>query len=126
MNSNGVLSFGGTGFIEYTPREFPFPSPPLIAPFWHDFNPNVGGSIFYRQTNDSAQLQLVHTMLSDLDVEGLDLDLANFHPTQLFIATWYQVPPFGLSHEVHSYTSNMHIIMQVLCPYMYSYRTPSK
>ena len=101
MNSNGVLSFDDP-FTEYRPRVFPFISPPLIAPFWRDLNPSRGGSISYRQTNDSLELQRVHGLLSSLDVG----DLVGFFPIQLFVVTWNQVPPFqtGGSVGVCSYT----------------------
>lgn len=100
------MSFGDA-FTAPRPREFPFTSPPLIAPFWHDFNLQDGGSIFYRQTNDSAQLQLVHNLLLDLDGG----ELSTFYPTLLFIATWDQVPPYGGPTEVHA---PMRHIMNVL------------
>ena len=91
MNSNGVLSLGGKAFTAFQPVAFPFSSPPLIAPFWDDFNPSSGGSISYRQTSALALLEAFHSLIMDLDV----LFLVHFVPTQLFIATWYQVPPFG-------------------------------
>ena len=77
---------------------FPDNSPPLIAPFWHDFNPSIGGNIYYRQTNDPQQLQLYNTRLSTaLTTNGLSND---FFPTLLFIATWDQVPQFSGSRLV--------------------------
>lgn len=90
MNSNGVLTFSDVGFTGHQPRNFPFHSPPLIAPFWYDLDPSAGGNISYRQTNDSTLLQDVHSLLLELNVE----DLMDFYPTHLFIATWYQVPAF--------------------------------
>ena len=60
VNSNGVVSFGNRGFIDYRARSFPFQSPPLIAPFWDDFNPRRGGMIYYRETNDTDQLELFY------------------------------------------------------------------
>lgn len=70
-------------------------SPPLIAPFWDDFNPRRGGNIFYRQTNDSDQLYLFYNYTSLLmDCEA---ELVDCYPTHLFIATWDHVPPFDYS-----------------------------
>ena len=92
VNSNGVLSFESP-FTEFSPREFPFSSPPLIAPFWHDFNPSAGGNISYRQSNDSIQLRDVHRLLLGLDAH--DINLTRFYPEQTFIATWDQVPPYS-------------------------------
>ena len=91
VNSNGVLSLGNTGFSQFRTRPFPFHSPPLIAPFWADFDPRVEGHISYRQTNDSALLQVIHLLVMDLD----DEDFVSFVPTNLFIATWDKVPPFA-------------------------------
>lgn len=93
MNSNGVLSFGNERFTDFLARRFPFESPPLIAPFWDDFNPRMGGNISYRQTNDSDQLQLFYnytSLLMDCKPEQNDC-----YPTHLYIATWDDVPPFG-------------------------------
>lgn len=92
MNSNGLVSFGEE-FLYFNPREFPITSPPLIAPFWRDFNPSVGGNITYRQSNDSIQLEGVHGLLSDIDVGNNNLTA--FYPEHIFIATWHQVPPYG-------------------------------
>ena len=91
MNSNGVLSFGNIGFTDFRARPFPFVSPPLIAPFWDDFDPSNGGRIFYRQTSDSDQLQL----FSNYTLLLKDDEAEDFCPTHLFIATWERVPPFG-------------------------------
>lgn len=95
MNSNGVISFGIEGFRNFHAVPFPFRSPPLIAPFWDDFDPSVGGAIYYRLTNDSDQLQLFcnYTLLLK------DEELNEYYPTHLFIATWHQVPPFGIHYS---------------------------
>ena len=48
-------------------------SPPLIAPFWLDFDrtdTNESG-IYYRQTNDSIYLEFIHTLLMNASVGGL-------------------------------------------------------
>ena len=94
-----MLSFE-TSFISCcAPRTFPRSSPPLIAPYWHDFDPSNGGSIYYRQTNDPQQLQLFHTRLnSALNTRRL----SSFSPTLLFIATWDQVSQFSGSALVNS------------------------
>ena len=90
MNSNGILSFE-SHFTSFIPREFPFESPPLIAPFWKDFNPSAGGNISYRQSNDSIQLENVHRLLLSLDVDNL----TDFYPEHIFVVTWDRVPPYG-------------------------------
>ena len=92
VNSNGLLSFERQ-FTLYRPQEFPVTSPPLIAPFWRDFNPSVGGNITYRQTNDSIQLESVHRLLQNFEIGNVNLSV--FYPEHIFIVTWDQVPPFG-------------------------------
>ena len=94
MNSNGVISFGVEGFRNFYAMPFPFRSPPLIAPFWDDFNPSAGGAIYYRQTNDSNQLQLFYNYTLLLK----DEELNEYYPTHLFIATWHRVPPYRFSY----------------------------
>ena len=91
VNSNGVISLGNITFTDYLARPFPINSAPVIAPFWADINPSAGGRISYRQSNDSALLQLASSLAMGLN----DGYLTDFVPTNLFIATWDQVPPFG-------------------------------
>ena len=53
INTNGIISLGS----EYTIpsiSDFPFGSPPLIAPFWIDLVTNSGGTIFFRFLNDNT------------------------------------------------------------------------
>ena len=96
VNSNGVLSFEDT-FTDHDPTRFPNESPPLIAPFWQDFNPSLSGNISYRQTNDSDQLQYFETLYSSL--VGID-KASGFSPVLLFIVTWDQVPEFDGRSQV--------------------------
>ena len=98
VNSNGLLSFKHS-FTACCPQAFPLSSPPLVAPFWHDFNPGVGGNIYYRQTNDLQLLQFYHIRLSTA-LATKDLD--NFFPALLFIATWDQVAQYSGSAQVNS------------------------
>ena len=71
-------------------------SPPLIAPFWLDFDlTNISeGGIYYRQTNDSAYLEFIHTMMMNVNITDDIGDHVDFVPIQLFIATWEQVPQY--------------------------------
>ena len=110
VNSNGVISFGIEGFRDFYARSFPFRSPPLIAPFWDDFDPYFSGAIYYRQTNDSDLLQLFYNYT--LLLKNADSELNEFYPVHLFIATWDQVPPFGLHY--FRYVSREVLILTVV------------
>ena len=94
VNSNGLLSFERE-YTRYRPEEFPITSLPLIAPFWRDFNPSVGGNITYRQSNDSILLENIHGRLSTLEIGNSSL--TSFYPEHVFIVTWDRVPPYGRS-----------------------------
>ena len=88
---------GGVRFTAFSPLPFPLISRvALIAPFWFDLDSTRGGSISYRQSNDSQLLQRMSSLVQAVN----DRELVDFHPTRLFIATWYQVPRLGGSLEV--------------------------
>ena len=53
INTNGIISLGSE-FITPSPSDFPFNSPPLIAPFWIDLITRNGSTISYRFLNDST------------------------------------------------------------------------
>ena len=96
VNSNGVLSFDQSFTRCCGTRRFPIFPAPLIAPFWHDFNPRVAGRISYRQTSNTNQLNTVHQLFTTLDTG----ELRDFSPIHLFVATWDQVSQFAGSSEV--------------------------
>lgn len=83
-----MLSFDAA-FTAPQSTTFPFTSPPLIVPFWSDFDPSTGGSISYRQTSEFENLIPLYELLAILqsDVE----ELTDFIPTHMFVATWHQV-----------------------------------
>lgn len=62
----------------------------MIAPFWHDFDLSRGGNIYYHQTADSHVVQSLNTLLLNNS-----LSLNNITMTNMIIATWDRVPPFG-------------------------------
>ena len=62
-------------------------SPPLIAPFWADFDLTKGGAVYYRQTTDPEIIRQISDTASQLT--GYP-----FNPTIAFIATWDLVPAF--------------------------------
>jgi len=89
VNTNGDISFRSR-FFDFIPRPFPLPYPrPLIAPYWADFDSRLGGTISYRQTSHSTLLQRVRGQIQEFFPSAGD-----FIPTDLFIATWDQVPAF--------------------------------
>ena len=96
VNSNGVLSFNQSFTNCCGRRRFSTFSAPLVAPFWHDFNPRVAGIISYRQTSNTSQLNTVHQLFTTLDTG----ELRDFSPTHLFVATWDQVSEYDGSPEV--------------------------
>ena len=93
MNTNGVLSFNSPN-PSTRPRDFPFNSPPLIAPYFHDVDLNSGGTIFYRQTTDDNHLSSIGTFINLLT------ELSDFNPSLLFVATWFQVAPYSGTGEI--------------------------
>ena len=54
VSSNGFLSFDGRGASEYTNDPIPDTSAPnaLIAPYWDDLNPSLGGRIYTQDMGD--------------------------------------------------------------------------
>ena len=80
------MSFN-SNFTRFRPAPFPFTAPPLIAPFWTDFDPRKGGNIYYRQTAQPDILEQISFTTSH--VSGFQ-----FQPTLAFIATWDGVPAF--------------------------------
>jgi len=88
VNTNGHISFRSP-FFDHNPRQFPLAFPPLIAPYWAHFDSPVGGTISYRQTSNSSLLQRVRGQIQESFPSA-----GNFIPTDLFNATWDQVPEF--------------------------------
>ena len=87
VSTNGILSFG-SNFTRFNPVPFPFTSPPLIAPFWADFDLRRGGDVYYRQT---AQRDI----LEQIAFFGSRAGGFQFQPTLAFIVTWDGVPAFN-------------------------------
>lgn len=85
MNNNGVISFN-YGISQYYASAFPINAVPLITPYWGDVDTRGTGSVYYRQTSNSAQLQTAQN-----DVRAIYSEFQHFVPTRLFIATWHYV-----------------------------------
>ena len=84
VNTHGTISFQSQ-YLDFTPDPLPFSSSPLILLFWADTDIRRGGSIHYRETNDT---DLLSSALQLLPLE----QRSGFRPTSAFIATWNQVP----------------------------------
>ena len=94
INNNGPLSFGEE-FRDYTPEPFPLNANTLIAPFWDDIDNSVGGSISFRLTMDTDDIQRARE-----DVLGANFaEVDSFTPTYLLIVTWYRVPEYLQSNQ---------------------------
>ena len=102
VNTNGDISFRSP-FNSFIPRPFPSAFPPLIAPYWADFDSRRGGTISYRQTSNSTLLQRVRSQLQESFPSA-----GNFTPTDLFIATWDQVPGFSFRSLVGIHVVQFH------------------
>ena len=55
INGNGFLTLGGAqpGFTFVTSVPAFLSGTPMIAPFWADFSPNFGGSVYFNQTSST-------------------------------------------------------------------------
>ncbi|KAM9299510.1 alpha-tectorin-like [Gastrophryne carolinensis] len=85
VNNNGVISFN-MEVSQYTPDAFPLTDGQVfITPFWADVDNELGGTVYYRETRDSAVLERI---TSDMKKHLPEL---NFKATWAFIVTWHDV-----------------------------------
>ncbi|XP_033763880.1 sushi, nidogen and EGF-like domain-containing protein 1 [Pecten maximus] len=85
VNNNGHLSFTGQ-YGQYIPQPFPN-TVPLIALFWMDVDTGTTGEVWYKLTNDSALLTRAKA-----DIANYYDNQTTFQPTDVFTATWLDVP----------------------------------
>lgn len=77
VGDNGVISFdAGINFPSNRFSGFPMTTP-LIGVLWVDFEPDIDGTIYSRQSTNTTLLQMVESLIMD-----------DFTPTILFISTW--------------------------------------
>lgn len=93
MNTNGVLSFDQR-FNEFTPRPFPISTRRLISPYWENFETARFGHVYYRNTTEHALLWRAQFYLQDIFPSA-----QNYFPTYLIIATWDEIPQFGIDGD---------------------------
>ncbi|XP_062996674.1 alpha-tectorin-like [Elgaria multicarinata webbii] len=91
VDNNGLITFGvAVPEFEITPDPLPLDGgPPLVAPFWADVFPPIGGNVFWRQTQDSTLLRCCTTDINEYFPE------APFTAVWAFIATWDRVAYYG-------------------------------
>ena len=87
--SNGVVSFGGEFIQLYSNLEFPFPTVPLIAPFWADTDTENTGEVLYRFTANQTLISEVNLYIHDAFDMETSLEM-------LFIATWNRVVQYNI------------------------------
>lgn len=93
MNNNGLLSFGQS-VPTFTPQSFPLSENlQLIAPFWADVDTRKTGTVWFRETNDTATLNRI---------QGDIQNQAEFKPKFAFIATWDGVGYYSLNSDLVS------------------------
>ena len=100
MNTNGVLSFGRS-FRSFTSGGSDFDSvssPPIIAPFWDDFDVRRNGTIYYRQDFSSSVADQVQQ-----EIYTQFPDVGFFYPSLIFVATWDRVAAFGSSFGFNTF-----------------------
>ncbi|XP_076436246.1 sushi domain-containing protein 2-like [Babylonia areolata] len=98
VNNNGVITFLKE-LKTYRPADFPLDEAPLnetplIAPYWADVDVNVGGQVYYRQTQDPAILER-----ASKDVHMYSPAYHKFRATWVFIATWDRVGYYGATND---------------------------
>lgn len=82
VSTNGFISLGEQWNV---PGSFPFPSPPIIAPFSIDLTTAPGGNVFYRFTSDRTILQVFDEFVDEIG-GGVQR-----HAVEALIVTWYNV-----------------------------------
>ncbi|XP_051770088.1 uncharacterized protein LOC127523435 isoform X2 [Ctenopharyngodon idella] len=97
VNNNGDLTFDKP-LSQWIPNYFPaYSTSDIIAPLWTDIDNRGGGIIFYRQVSDGPLLKR-----ASRDINKYYPNL-NFSASWVFIATWDEVPYFGMTNTSSSF-----------------------
>ncbi|KAM5132512.1 alpha-tectorin-like [Mantella aurantiaca] len=87
--NNGVISFNAK-VSQFTPDAFPLPGgQSLITPFWGDVDNELGGTVYYRETQDTTVLQRITNDMSR------HLPKLHYKAKWAYIVTWYDVSFHG-------------------------------
>ena len=90
--NNGYVSLGTGTTGGYTPRPFPFRGAPMIAPYWADVDTRATGGVYYKNSVSSSERIRAGRLISSSYC-------TRFHPTSLYIVTWYRVGAYSRSRS---------------------------
>uniref|UniRef100_A0A914WRP0 Uncharacterized protein n=1 Tax=Plectus sambesii TaxID=2011161 RepID=A0A914WRP0_9BILA len=90
VNSNGGISLLQS-IQNYAPIcQSPTSNTRMIAPFWADTDPNLGGAIFYRQSFNQTDLSKATE-----EIKNAFNNVGNIELKWAFVATWIDVTMYG-------------------------------
>ncbi len=97
VNTNGLLSFGQA--INLQPQPFPISTDQLIiAPFWSNVDTRARGTVHYRTSSNTTQLEKATFVIQ----AAFPRDLRDFVPTSLVIVTWDDVGYYSHGNDLVS------------------------
>lgn len=87
VNNNGLISFS-KAVSNFTPSSFPLSNGlQLISPFWADVDTRETGTVWFRETNNSAVLRRARRDIQNIKF----VNQISFQPLFAFIVTWDRV-----------------------------------
>lgn len=116
VNENGALSFRFSfTSTNINPINFITSIRSVIAPYWTDLSIGRGGDIFYRMTTDADTLERARSLAHE------QFPTVDFQPSNVIVATWYQVPHsrLGSAQMVSHYRWSL-IMSLYYVPYLLS------
>ena len=101
--NNGYVSLGGGVTGGCTPRPFPFGGAPMIAPYWADVDTRGTGSVYYKSSTSSRDLNRAAGLISSTY-------RTSFRPNRVYIVTWYRVGAYYRSRSPVSFVFHSHVM----------------
>jgi len=101
--NNGYVSLGGGVTGGYTPRPFPFRGAPMIAPYWADVDTRGTGSVYYKSSTSSSDLNRAAGLISSTY-------RTSFRPNRVYVVTWYRVGAYYRSRSPVSFVFHSHVM----------------